>query len=77
VTDRPGVLADLTAALRDSGVSVESLVQPPPGIDGTALVVMVTHECAEPDARAAVAAMGRLETVAGEPLLMPILPVED
>lgn len=77
VRDRPGVLADLTAALRDHGVSIESLVQPPPAMDGTALVVMVTHECAEPAVRSAVAAMGRLDAVSGAPLLMPILPLED
>lgn len=76
VLDRPGVLADLTAALRDAGVSIESLVQPAPGADARALVVMVTHECAEPAVRAAVAAMAALESVVGTPLLMPILPVE-
>ena len=76
VLDRPGVLAELTAALRDAGVSIESLVQPAPGPDDLALVVMVTHECAEPAARAAVAAMARLDSVTGAPLLMPILPEE-
>jgi homoserine dehydrogenase len=77
VLDRPGVLADLTASLRDAGVSIESLVQPAPNPDGTALVVMVTHESAEPSVRGAVAAMARLEAVAGAPLLMPILPLEE
>ncbi|MFQ3596188.1 MAG: homoserine dehydrogenase [Sphingomonadaceae bacterium] len=76
VRDRPGVLADLTAALRDAGVSIESLNQPAAAEDGTALVVMVTHDCAESDARAAVAAMGGLDSVCTEPLLMPLLPLE-
>ena len=76
VADRPGVLADLTAILRDSGVSIESLNQPASGADGTALVVMVTHESAETAARAAVARMAALSAVAEPPLLMPLLPTE-
>ncbi len=76
VADRPGVLAELTAILRDSGVSIESLNQPASGADGTALVVMVTHECAETAARAAVERMAALSAVAEPPLLMPLLPTE-
>jgi len=77
VFDRPGVLADLTAALRDAGVSIESLIQPAATPDGMALVVMVTHECAEQAVREALAAMAGLDSVAGAPLFMPILPVEE
>jgi homoserine dehydrogenase len=76
VEDRPGVLADLTAALRDAGVSIESLNQPASGADGLALVVMVTHFCAEPAVASAVAAMGAHAAVVEPPLLMPILPLE-
>ncbi len=76
VLDRPGVLADLTAALRDAGVSIESLIQPAAKADGTALVVMVTHECADQAIRAALAAMAALDSVAGAPLFMPILAAE-
>ena len=76
VLDRPGVLADLTAALRDAGVSIESLNQPAASPDGTALVVMVTHECAEQAISTALAAMARLDSVSGAPLFMPILAAE-
>ncbi|WP_448586194.1 homoserine dehydrogenase [Thermaurantiacus sp.] len=76
VEDRPGVLADLTAALRDSGVSIESLNQPASGADGLALVVMVTHDCAETAVAAAVDRMAALPAVVDPPLLMPILPLE-
>jgi hypothetical protein len=38
---------------------------------------MVTHLSAEPSVRSAVAAMAGLDAVAGAPLLMPILPLED
>lgn len=77
VADRPGVLADLTAALRDAGVSIESLIQPAGNSDGTALVVLVTHDCAEQAVRHALAAMETLEAVRGAPLIMPILGNEE
>lgn len=73
VLDQPGVLADLTATLRDAGVSIESLIQPAGASDGTALVVMVTHDCAEQSVRQALAAMEALDAVRGAPLFMPIL----
>lgn len=76
VHDRPGVLADLTAALRDAGVSIESLIQPAGGADGTALVVMLTHETAEEAVTNALAAMATLPATAGRPLFMPVLPAE-
>ncbi|MFA7440483.1 MAG: homoserine dehydrogenase [Sphingomonadaceae bacterium] len=73
VMDRPGVLADLTAALRDSGVSIESIIQPAPTADDMALVVMVTHETTETAVRRALAAMQEIEAVCGAPLWMPII----
>jgi homoserine dehydrogenase len=77
VADRPGVLADLTAALRDAGVSIESLIQPAPAApEATALIVMVTHDSAESDVRRALAAMAQLPATVGAPLYMPILPLE-
>jgi homoserine dehydrogenase len=34
VADRPGVLAEITAAMRDAGVSIESLIQKGRADDG-------------------------------------------
>lgn len=73
VSDKAGVLADLTATLRDAGVSIESLVQPVTGYDAMALVVIVTHVCCEADVRRAMEAMEAMPTVLGAPLFMPIL----
>ncbi|HEX7858207.1 MAG TPA: homoserine dehydrogenase [Sphingobium sp.] len=43
VKDRPGVLAEITAAMRDAGVSIESLIQRgPDGVEGV-LIAIVTH----------------------------------
>lgn len=73
VADRVGVLAEIAAAMRDAGVSIESLIQRAVPVEGTALVVIVTHEA--PDAHIE-AALGRLrgsQSLAGEPLWMHIL----
>ena len=73
VADRPGVLAELTAAMRDAGVSIESLIQRGPGGDGSVLLVMVTHEGPE---RCVTHALDLLEgsaSLAAPPMLMHIL----
>jgi homoserine dehydrogenase len=73
VSDRPGVLAELTAAMRDAGVSIESLIQRGAAADGSVLLVMVTHEGPE---RCVIAALDKLEgspSLLGKPMLMHIL----
>ncbi len=75
VADRPGVLAEITAAMRDAGVSIESLIQRGAAADGGVLLVMVTHTVSE---AAVNDALGRLEgsqSLLGQPMLMPILDV--
>ncbi len=73
VADRPGVLAELTAAMRDAGVSIESLIQRGAASDGSVLLVMVTHEGPE---RCVAAALDKLDgstSLLGAPMLMHIL----
>ena len=73
VADRPGVLAEITAAMRDAGVSIESLIQRGAASDGGVILVMVTHEGPE---RSVTDALARLEgspSVLGQPMLMHIL----
>jgi homoserine dehydrogenase len=73
VDDKPGVLAELTAAMRDGGVSIESLIQRGAAPDNGVLVAMTTHECT---ARAVDAALERLagsSSLVGKPMRMPIL----
>jgi homoserine dehydrogenase len=75
VSDKPGVLAELTAAMRDGGVSIESLIQRGAAPDGGVLVAMTTHECS---GRAVDAALDRLAgsvSLVGAPMRMPILDV--
>jgi len=73
VQDRVGVLAEIAAAMRDAGVSIESLIQRGVAADGSAIVAIVTHEGPE---RAVVHALEKLRgsrSLSGQPLWMPIL----
>lgn len=72
VADRTGVLAEIAAAMRDAGVSVESFIQRGTQ-DGAALIAMVTHDG---EWRAVADAADRLcasPHLLGKPMLMPIM----
>jgi homoserine dehydrogenase len=73
VADRPGVLAELTAALRDNGVSIESLIQRGTGADGAVMVVMITHVAGEAAVVASLAQMAASDAVSSPPVMMHIL----
>jgi homoserine dehydrogenase len=73
VADRPGVLAELTAALRDHGVSIESLIQRGEAGSEDVMVVMVTHVAGEAQVLASLAQMERSDAVTGAPVMMHIL----
>ena len=75
VNDRPGVLAEITAAMRDANVSIESLIQQGRENDGAeVLVAMVTHEGPEANVRRALELLDGSDSLTGEPLVLPILP---
>ncbi len=73
VADRPGVLAEITAALRDAGVSIESLIQKGRAADGAVMVAMVTHEGPESAVSEAVRLLDGSPSLTGAPLVMHIL----
>ena len=73
VADRPGVLAEITAALRDAGVSIESLIQRGVAANGGVYVVMVTHSAVERQVRAALSALAGSDSLTGAPMMMHIL----
>jgi homoserine dehydrogenase len=75
VADRPGVLAEITAAMRDASVSIESLIQRGEAPDGGVLLVMTTHECAEAKVSDALSKLAGSANLVGAPMLMPILDV--
>ena len=72
VVDRPGVIADVTAALRDHGISLESMLQRGRSPGEAVPVVLVTHETKESAMREAVSRISALGTVMEEPALIRI-----
>ena len=74
VADRPGVLAEITAAMRDAGVSIESLIQKGRSeTEGEVLVAMVTHEGPESAVSEALRLLEGSPSLASPPLVMQIL----
>ena len=73
VTDKPGVLAEITAAMRDADVSIESLIQKGRNEQGAVFVAMVTHEGPEANINATIKALGGSDSLMGEPMVLHIL----
>ena len=74
VNDRPGVLAEITAAMRDAGVSIESLLQKGrPEEGGEVLVALVTHEGPESAVAKALALLDGSPSLTAPPLVMQLL----
>ena len=72
VIDRPGVIADIAAILRDEAISVESLVQRGRAPGETVPVAMVTHEAREAAVARARRRIAGLDAVAEAPLTIRI-----
>ena len=72
VTDRPGVIADVAAILRDHGISLESLLQHGRSPQEAVPVVLVTHEVREEPMLAAMARIAALPAVLEPPALIRI-----
>jgi homoserine dehydrogenase len=74
VADRPGVLAEITAAMRDAGVSIESLIQKGRAEGGgEVLVAMVTHEGPESAVTEALRLLDGSASLTAPPLVMQLL----
>jgi len=74
VADRPGVLAEITAAMRDAGVSIESMIQKGRAeAEGDVLVAIVTHEGPESAVTKALRLLDGSPSLASPPLVMHIL----
>jgi homoserine dehydrogenase len=73
VFDRPGVLARITGALGERGVSVEQMVQQGRGsTDVPVDVVMLTHESKEASVQAALGQIGASDFVARPPRMLRV-----
>ena len=73
VADKVGVLAEIAAAMRDAGVSIESLMQRGANPDGSVLVAIVTHEGPERAVSQALDQLRGSASLMGEPMWMHIL----
>jgi homoserine dehydrogenase len=73
VADKVGVLAEIAAAMRDAGVSIESLIQRGAMPDGSAIVAIVTHEGPERAVAHALDKLGGSPSLTGAPMWMHIL----
>jgi homoserine dehydrogenase len=72
VVDRPGVIAEVTAVLRDLGVSLESMLQRGRSPGEAVPVVLVTHETRESAMVAALERIAALDAVLEAPTLIRI-----
>ena len=72
VVDRPGVFADIAAALRDNEVSMESVLQRGRAPGEQVPVVMTVHETREDAMQACVDALAALGAVVEPPTLIRI-----
>ena len=74
VVDRPGVIADVTAVLRDEKISLESMLQRGRSPGEAVPVVLVTHETNEAAMRAALDRIANLGAVMEPPSMIRIEP---
>ena len=72
VLDRPGVIADVAAALRDEAVSMEQMIQRGRAPGEAVPVVLTTHETEEAAMRRALARIARLGTVVEPPRMIRV-----
>ena len=74
--DRPGVIADIAAALRDEEISMESMLQRGRAPNETVPVVLTTHVTEEAAMTRALDRIKALRTVVEEPCMIRIEPLE-
>jgi homoserine dehydrogenase len=72
VVDRPGVIADVSAILRDHAVSLESMLQRGRSPGEAVPVVLTTHVCQEAAMAAALHRIAALEAVIAPPAMLRI-----
>jgi homoserine dehydrogenase len=72
VLDQPGVIADISAILRDHKVSLESVLQRGRDPHQAVAVILTTHETTEDSIRRVSDQIGKLKSVTEPPYLMRI-----
>ena len=72
VSDRPGVIADVTAVFRDEQVSIESMIQRARSETEAVPVVLNMHECEEAAMQRALSRIATLDSVVEAPTMIRI-----
>ncbi len=72
VTDKPGVIAQVAAAIAARGIGLSSIVQPEVEGGGEADIMFMTHAAPFGEIRAALAELGALACVIDSPILMRV-----
>lgn len=72
VQDESGVLADVTATLKEHDISIDSFVQHGHKNDGTASVVIITHKAVVSEVKKATSKVEKLASVLDKPTLLRI-----
>ena len=72
VVDQPGVLADISAVLRDHAVSIESLIQRGRNPGQAVPIVLTSHDTTEADMRGALERIAALAAVLEPPRMIRI-----
>lgn len=75
--DRPGVIADVTAILRDENVSLEAMLQRQRAPGSAVPIVLTTHETSEAAMRRALQKIKRLDTIAESPRMIRVEAFDD
>jgi homoserine dehydrogenase len=72
VTDKPGVVADVSAILRDEKISIESMLQHGRSRTDSVSVIITTHAIGEAAMRRAIQKIAKLDSVQEEPCWLRI-----
>ena len=72
VLDKPGVLSDVTDIFKKENISLQSFLQPSAQADGTAQLVLTTHETQEAAMMRAIKAITELQNVKEPPTMIRI-----
>ena len=67
VSDKPGVMADITQVFGDAGISIEAILQKEPAAGSDkAAVILLTHVVEEREMNAAIRQISELDSILGE-----------
>lgn len=70
VTDKPGVLADVTSIFRDESISMQSFIQHESAPDSAVQIVLTTHKTKEASMKKAMQAISALDAVTQTPQMI-------